>query len=283
MLHRKTQNSMRQFFLYLIIISVLTVGLKAQEVPDGAQERLGKLYGRLINNFNDTVRLRVNDSIKVIIDSYVRSDTVFSHKFSGLRYLGQIISPDSLIKIVTWNLVLLNSPGKYFSYIIKRGEPGGRNTVYSLSSVYKEAPVKTDTTYTESDWYGALYYDLKPYKTGNETCWILLGIDYGNELISRKIIEVLTINSGGSLLFGKKWFSDGAKPGFRVVLEYGSTAMMTLRFASEKSIVFDHLVPFSSDRENDRQFYGPDYSYDAYNLIDGVWKLQINVDARNKQ
>jgi hypothetical protein len=274
---------MKRFLLNLFIISVLTVSLYAQEVPDSTQERLEKLYGRLINNYNDTIRLRVNDSIQVIIDSYVRSDTVFSHKFSGLRYLGQVMSPDSLIKIVTWNLVLANRPGKYFSYIIKRGEPGSRNTVYSLSSDYNEAPVKTDTTYIASDWYGALYYDLKPYKAGNETCWILLGIDYGNEFISRKIIEVLSISPDGSLSFGKKLFSNGEKSGFRVVLEYGSAAMMTLRFASEKSIVFDHLVPFSPAQANDRQFYGPDYSYDAYNLTDGVWKLQINVDARNKQ
>jgi hypothetical protein len=275
---------MKRLFLYLfIILSLVTVNLNAQEVPSGAQETLEKLYGRLVNNFNDTVRLRINDSIKVIIDSYVRSDSVFSHKFSGLRYLGQITSPDSLIKIITWNLVLANSPGKYFSYIIKRGEAGGRNEVYSLLSDYKESPVKKDTTYTLTDWYGALYYDLKPFKADNGTCWILLGIDYGNEFISRKIIDVLSFNKDGSLLLGKKWFSDADKSAFRVVLEYGSSAMMTLRFATEKSIVFDHLVPFSPAQANDRQFYGPDYSYDAYNLTDGVWKLQINVDARNRE
>jgi len=275
---------MKRLFLYLIIIlSLVTVNINAQEVPAGAQETLEKLYGRLVNNYNDTIRLRVNDSIKVIIDSYVRSDTVFIHKFSGLRYLGQITSPDSLIKIITWNLVLANSPGKYFSYIVKKGESGGRNQVYSLLSDYKESPVKTDTTYTLKDWYGALYYDLKPFKEDNRTCWILLGIDYGNEFISRKIIDVLSFNSDGSLILGKKWFSDAEKSAFRVVLEYGSSAMMTLRFATEKSIVFDHLVPFSPAQANDRQFYGPDYSYDAYNLTDGAWKLQINVDARNKE
>jgi hypothetical protein len=275
---------MRLLFLYLIIIlSVKSSSLKAQESTPGPQETLEKLYGRLVNNYNDTVRLRVNDSIKVIIDSYVKSDTVFDHKFRSLRYLGQITSPDSLIKIVTWNLVLANAPGKYFTYIIKKGEPGSRNTVYYLTSNYSETPVKTDTSYTVADWYGALYYDLKPYTADNKTCWILLGIDYGNEFISRKIIEVLSFSSDGSLLFGKKWFSDTDKLRFREVLEYGSSAMMTLRFASEKSIVFDHLVPFSPAQENDRQFYGPDYSYDAYNLTDGVWKLVINVDARNKE
>jgi hypothetical protein len=59
--------------------------------------------------------------------------------------------------------------------------------------------------------------------------------------------------------------------------------MMSLRFTSDKSIVFDHLVPFSPAMKDDRQYYGPDYSYDAYHFENGLWKLMINVDARNKE
>lgn len=277
---------MKRLIIYLILISAFSTGKVYSQHNDtipGPEELLGTLYGRLVNNFNDTVRIRVNDSIKVIIDSYVRSDSVFTHKFSGLRYLGQIMSPDSAIKIVTWNLVLGNSPGKYFSYIIKRGAKGEKSKVYSLFSDYRESEIKKDTTYSIQDWYGALYYDIRPYRTDNKTCWILLGIDYGNQLISRKIIEVLSFSPDGNLLLGKKWFEKDKKLKFREVLEYGSSGMMTLRFVSEKSIVFDHLVPFSPSQAGDRQFYGPDYSYDAYNLADGVWRLKINVEARNKE
>jgi hypothetical protein len=277
---------MKRFFIYLIIIAAISsrrANAQDSDTIPGPGELLGTLYGRLVNNYNDTVRIRVNDSIKVIIESYVKSDSVFNHKFSGLRYLGQIVSPDSAVKIVTWNLVLGNSPGKYFCYIIKRGAKGEKNRVYTLASDYREAVIKEDTTYSISDWYGALYYDIRLYRIDNITCWILLGIDYGNQLISRKIIEVLNITPEGSLFFGKKWFAENDKLSFRKVLEYGSSGMMTLRFASEKSIVFDHLVPFSPAQTGDRQFYGPDYSYDAFNLTDGIWKLKINVDARNKE
>jgi hypothetical protein len=277
---------MKRFFLYFIIVAAFSVGSANAQSADtiaGPGELLSNLYGRLVNNYNDTVRIRVNDSIKVIIDSYVRSDSVFNHKFSDLRYLGQIMSPDSAIKIVTWNLVLGNRPGKYFCFIIKRGVKGEKNKVYSLTSDYKESGIKNDTTYSISDWYGALYYDIRPFRIGDKTCWILLGIDYGNQLISRKVIEVLNFTPEGTLYFGKKWFSEDKKLRFREVLEYGSSGMITLRFASEKSIVFDHLVPFSQSQTGDRQFYGPDYSYDAYNLADGIWKLKINVEARNKE
>lgn len=277
---------MKRSFLYLIIMVSLSAGkLNAQynDTIPGPEELLGTLYGRLVNNFNDTVRIRVNDSIKVIVDSYVRSDSVFNHRFSGLRYLGQIMSPDSAIKIVTWNLVLGNSPGKYYCYIIKKGAKGEKNRVYTLASDYRESGINKDTTYSIPDWYGALYYEVRPYMTNNIKCWILLGIDYGNQLISRKIIEVLSFTPEGALVLGKKWFEDDKKLRFREILEYGSSGMITLRFASEKSIVFDHLVPFSPSQAGDRQYYGPDYSYDAYNLTDGIWKLKINVDARNKE
>ena len=275
---------MRSVILYLILFISLSTGIaKSQISAKDTPQVLEELFNRLVDNYNDTDRIRINDSIRLIIDGYVKSDTVFSHRFTNLRYLGQIMSPDSLLKIITWNLVLENAPGRYFCYFIRKQEPGESNKIYRLSASYNENPVKTDTTYTESDWYGALYYDLKPYKTNDKSFWVLLGIDYGNAFISRKIIEVLSFAPDNSIIFGRKWFASGEEIKFRDVFEYASNAMMSLRFKSDSSIVFDHLVPFSASHKDDRQYYGPDYSFDAYNFKNGLWKLIINVDARNKE
>jgi len=275
---------MRRIIVYLIIITSISTSMaKGQITANDTPQVLEKLYGRLVNNFDDNDRLRINDSIRLIIDSYVASDTVFNHRFTNLRYLGQITSPDSLLKIITWNLVLRSGPSQYFCYFIRKQEPGKENRVYRLTTTYKEEPVKTDTIYTEPDWYGALYYDIKPYITNDKSCWVLLGIDYGNLFISRKIIEVLSFTPEGSIIFGKKWFASGEKIKFRDVFEYASNGMMSLRFSSDSSIVFDHLVPFSPALKDDRQYYGPDYSFDAYYFENGLWRLTINVDARNKE
>lgn len=257
--------------------------LKGQDPSVDTPVVLEKLFGRLVNNNDDTTRLRINDSIRIIVDSYVRSDSIFNHNFTSLRYLGQITSPDSLLKIVTWNLVLINSPGKYFCYFIKRGEPGKSNRVYSLTTDYRGGLIMTDTTYTISDWYGALYYDLKPYIIAGKRCWVLLGIDFSDPVISRKIIDVLSFASDDSILFGKKWFESGDQLRYRQVFEYASNGMMTLRFTSDKSIVFDHLVPIFQSQKTDRQLYGSDFSFDAYNFENGIWRFSLNVDARNKE
>ncbi len=274
---------MRSYFLYFIFFIFLPAELaKSQVSVKETPQVLEELYDRLIDNYNDNERIRINDSIRMILDGYVKSDTVFSHRFTNLRYLGQIVSPDSLLKIITWNLVLGNEPGRYFCYFIRKQKPGIKNLIYRLSANYNEIPVKTDTTYTEPEWYGALYYDLKPYVIDNRCCWVLLGIDYGNALISRKIIEVLNFTPEDAIVFGRKWFVSGEDKKYRAVFEYASNAMMSLKFRSDNSIIFDHLVPFSPSMKEDHQYYGPDYSSDAYNFENGLWKLIINVDARNQ-
>lgn len=262
----------------------LSAGRANSQTPEkDSSTKLEELFDRLVGNYDDNERIRINDSIRLILDDYVKSDSVFTYRFTNLRYLGQIMSPDSLLKIVTWNLVLENQPGRYYCYFIRKPDQGIVNKIYRLSVSYNESPLRTDTIYTESDWYGALYYDVKPVIIDNNRCWVLLGIDYGNANISRKIIEVLTFNPDNTIAFGKKWFDSGKDINFRAVFEYASNAMMSLRFRSDNSIVFDHLVPFSPSKKDDHEFYGPDYSLDAYDYKDRMWKLLTNVDVRNQE
>lgn len=275
---------MKSFLFCIILLTFLQSNSAKCQISKGdTPQRLEELFNSLADNYNDNDRIRINDSIRMILDDYVKSDSVFIHRFTNLRYLGQITSPDSLLKIVTWNLLLEKEPSRYYCYLIRKRENGAENKIYSLSATYSDNPVNTDTTYTQSDWYGALYYDLKPYIVDGIRCWIMLGIDYGNPDISTKIIDVLNINTDGSIAFGKKWFAAGDEKKYRVVFRYASNAMMSLRFKSQNSIIFDHLVPFKPAQKDDHQFYGPDYSLDSYNFDNGIWKLKINVDVRNEE
>jgi len=242
---------------------------------------LEKLFSRLIASNEDAERIQINDSIDLIIQSYAGSDTVFNHKFTNLRYLGQITSRNSQLKIITWNLVLKDSISRYYCYLIHNS--GKRNLAYRLEGVYREGPVRTDTVYSDKNWYGALYYDLRPFKKDDQTNWVLLGIDYGNQAITRKIIDVLSFASDGSIILGKKIFATGEALKYREVLEYGSEAVISLKFLTDKSIVFDHLVPVSPALKGKKEYYGPDFSYDAYGLEKGTWKFKSNVDVKNKK
>jgi hypothetical protein len=268
-----------EIFFILSAFSLLTAQNNQPDIPAS----LEKLFGRLKINYNSSERLAINDSIKVIIESYASSDTVFNHRFQNLRYLGQVTSPDSLLKIITWNLILDDGNNRYFCYLIRRLQKSGPLKVYNLTGSYREEPVRSDTIYSPSDWYGALYYDIKPFQFNDQTNYVILGIDYGNSFVTRKIIDVLSFNSKGDIVLGMKCFNDVKEAKFRVVFEFASTAVMSLRFNSDSSIVFDHLSPFSPEYKDNRQFYGPDFSFDSYNLENGMWRFKTNVDVRKKE
>lgn len=275
---------MKNLALCVLLFLTVSNGLaKCQISTAEMSASLEKLYGRLNSVAEDSIRLRINDSIKFFIDSYVASDRIFTHTFSNLKHLGQITSSDSVIKIVTWNLVLNNEPGRYFCYFIRKSAEGSANDVYYLTHSYDDKKILADTVYSQSDWYGALYYDIRPFYADNRKCWVLLGISYSNPMLTRKIIEVLDFTRENKIIFGRKWFDSGKSLYFRHILEYSASAVISLRFRSDSSIVFDHLVLLPPSGFDDRLYYGPDYSYDAFIFNNGVWSLSINIDARNSQ
>jgi hypothetical protein len=261
----------------------INCSLNGQTLKKGTAGELEGMMKRLRENISPEEKLKINDSVKYIIEAYANSDTIFKHRFSNLRFLGQIDSPDSLVKILTWNLILADGANKYFCYIIRRHDISAKAIVYKLTGLYREDPVKTDIIYAQSDWYGALYYDIRPFISGGETCYTLLGIDYGNSFITRKIIDVLTFRQPNTLIFGRKCFTDGKSFQHRVVFEFASTVAMSLRFETGMSIIFDHLSPISPEYKDNHQYYGPDFSFDGYYLENGLWLLKQNIDIRNKQ
>jgi hypothetical protein len=272
----------KKYMILFLVLSYLSQLQGQKNQPDVSAD-LEKLFGRLKENYDSQKKLTINDSIKLIIESYASSDTVFDHRFANLRYLGQITSPDSLIKIITWNLILENGDNRYFCYLIRRSWKTEQSSVFKISGLYREAPIRTDTIYSLSNWYGALYYDVRPFKFGDQVNYVLLGIDYGNSFITRKIIDVLSFNSKDEIVFGMNCFTDGKDIKPRIVFEFASTAVMSLRFNNDNSIVFDHLSPFSPEFKDNRQFYGPDFSFDSYDFERGMWRLKTNIDIRNKE
>jgi hypothetical protein len=271
----------RIILIFIIAIAIPCADAYSQNLKTDISSTLRDLFSRLPTSREDNERIRINDSINFIIEGYAGSDSVFAHKFTNVRNLGQIHSHDSQLKILTWNLLLDSSKSRYYCYFIHRS--GKENIVSKLEGLYREEPVRDDTIYSEKDWYGALYYDLRDVKKDKQTYWVLLGIDYGNPSITRKIIDILSFTPEGRVILGKKLFVSGNLTKYREVLEYSSDAVMSLKFHNDKSIIFDHLVPVSTALKGKKEFYAPDYSYDAYNLEKGMWRFKANVDVRNKK
>ena len=271
--------------LYLIIIILICTGavnLSGQGKLPAVQNDLQRMFIAIRPNGNLPDRIKSNDSIRIILGNYASSDSVFRHRFSTIRSLGQITSPDSLLKILTWNFVDADSRSTYFAFLVKRDIKKGGGKVFFLQAPGREFPENTDTIYNIRNWYGALYYDLRPFEYMGNVKYVALGIDYGSQFITRKLIEVISFRGDEGIEFGAPCFSDGKNLRSRVVFEYASTAVMSLKFESEGQIVFDHLSPVSPQYRDNRQFYGPDFSFDAFVLDKGTWKYKADIDIKNK-
>lgn len=268
--------------IFVIILSAGTYNVSGQNQDPSLL--LGRLFSRVHLAVDDREKIRLNDSIDIIVNQYVRSDSVLSHNFPYLRNLGQILSPDSRLKIVNWNLVLRDGTNRYFVYIISKArKKDDVNKVYALKAVSRSQNPDTMKVYDESNWYGALYYSIQPFRNGKKDCYLLLGIDFGRDMMTRKTIDILTFDENGKLLFGSDCLIRGGKRKFRHVIEYSSDGLVSLRMNSRKMVVFDHISPYSSGHEGMADSMGAGLSFDGYRLKHGNWEYISNVDVRNKK
>ena len=278
------QKNNLKFLIILALCCFFTHSTYSQNDTLSISQMLERLFGRLILEREDSVRLKVNDSIKTIVDEVVEADSIFDFNFTNVRFLGQITSTDSIIKIVSWNLNLRDEPGKYFCYLIKKNEQDASNSIYKLTADYSLANISRDTVYTAENWYGALYYELRPTIVTGVKCWIALGINYSNPLITKKMIDIVAFKPDGVIEFGSPVFSLSENELIkREVFQYSADAAMTLRFFDDNTIVFDHLVPFAPELVGKPEYYGPDFSYDAFIFKNGTWNFKLDIDVRNEE
>ncbi|NLN31744.1 MAG: hypothetical protein GX158_11045 [Bacteroidales bacterium] len=273
----------RACYLLILLLSVSLTGTKARANKADAGLILENLYDRITASVDDDEKLRLNDSVRIILGAYAESDSVFVHSFENLRYLGQITSPDRKLKIITWNVFLRNSPNRYFCYIIRKEGRKMPNTVFSLSGMNREEPVRDDIIYTSDNWYGALYYSIQPFRNNRQLCYLVLGLDYGNMKVSRKIIDVLTFSPDDSLVFGLDCFirEEGRK--LREVLEYSPEGIISLRMENNKTVVFDEPVTVITGHGDGYELTAAGVSFSGYVRQRGNWKFVSGIDVKNKK
>jgi len=268
-------------WIIICTFSLLSLSqVKGQSVVNDVSETLQKLYTAILNA-DDDERIRLNDSVKLIINDYVMSDSLFRHRFDNLRYLGQIDSPDGKLKFITWNLPLRNGENRYYLYIIRKNKKREKNTVYKLEGKYRQESVSTDKIYSAGDWYGALYYSIQPFRYKGNKLYLILGLDSDNINNSRKIIDFLDFDDKDEIIFGKDCLLRDSKKKYREVLEYSADGMISLRLRTKKLIVFDHVDPFAMGHENDPESFGAGLSFDGYSFRKGNWEFVSDIDVRN--
>lgn len=257
------------------VVNTSTGSVTASSVT--VAEKLNTYFNEIDLSENDSITYSINEKIKQEVLEFAEADSNFYKISIGCGRIGSVISPDSKLKIISWNYKLQDNGFAYETIIIKNSnKKKPKVKAWSISS--KEAFKPTENKiYNSKNWYGSLYYNIVPWKGD----YILLGYSTYNNISKVKVIEVLNLEKKRPT-FGQKVFKKGNKTFSRMVFEYSYMANMSLVYNSEtKQFVFDHLSPEEPSMKGLYQYYGPDFSVDILQERGKIWEYKSDVDVRN--
>lgn len=261
-----------------VFLAFLGVAVSAKDNPDLPEIDSINYYFTLIKESkSDYEKQELNNYLISYLREFLLTASSFNADYNDVKNLSVLKSDDGKLRVYTWNLNFQDGSFKYFGFLQYKDNKG-----ISLNFL-EDKKYKTDVSIrlyqTCNEWYGALYYEIITKKWNSYTYYTLIGWDGADFLINRKIVEVLYFDRRNTPVFEKKIFKLNRTNTGRLVFEYADRATMILRFNKQKDmIVMDHLAPSESKYLNMFQFYGPDFSYDAFIYRGGKWILQQDIN-----
>jgi len=285
------------FFSAIINFSVLAQ-LSADETRyySSLEDSLKYISQRVFYSKSEANRFEANKQFLSMWNLILKDEKSMQYPFDSLRKdVSILMAPDKKFRIITWDMRKDDQTYFYFGFIqvnqLKKGkkkkekveEDNNNYQVFQL--IDKSNTVKNPENYIAdpSKWFGMLYVDAIK---SDDDFYTLIGWDGNSQLIQRKFIDILTFKSDGTPIFGKDVFKFPGKLGKRVMFEYATEVAMSLKYnPSRKEIVFSHLAPNTPDPilAGQFQYYGPDGSYDALFMKNGVWNYKPAIDIKKEK
>lgn len=225
---------------------------------------------------------KASESFRLLLMSVLDMEGCFEYDFNELTTVSTIKSPDEKFRIFNWNLPHDDETHEYFCFILHFDKKTNSTHWEELLDSSKRIN-KIQSKYLKPDqWLGALYYEIIPVKQSKtRTVYTLLGWDGNTRSTTKKIIDAISFD-GSKIKLGAPIFKSEKGTTKRFILEYSSDSMVSLRWnKKEKRIIFDHLSPRDPMMTGVYSYYGPDMTYDSFNLEKGKWIFNSDVDVRN--
>lgn len=274
---------MKQFIIIIFFfISQITVTAqsKAKTIDAKAVEQLSvledsiALLARIV--VTDSIsenRLTAQEKLMPLFRKALNINNSFNYTFEKLENIAVLNDPERNFRIFTWQLMVDINRYKYFGVVqINRSKP----LFYELKDVAKEIQKPENQYLTSEKWFGALYYNIKPFKTKEGMKYLLFGFNAHDTIEKIKICDVLSLNSGaprfGSPVFVKE--ERGMKKKLnRIILYHSVEAAIRLNYDDNMDmIVHDHLTDIGYKNPEIPFVSVPDGTYEAYKLQKGIWE-----------
>jgi hypothetical protein len=283
----------------LLLITVFFLGLNAfsntlgKHIIDSTlvedEIRLSQKVAELVEIRFDDAKLDVlATDIVTDFENVLKKQGSFYYPFDSIFSIGKIQSNDGLVRIFTWYAIKADGSHIHFGFIQYLSKAEKEVLLFPLIDKSNEIKELEMASLTNDNWYGATYYEIIESKSQYGQLYVLLGWD-GNTIYSnKKVVESLVFTESGRPKFGKPVFVSGRSKVKRIVFEYSRMASMMLTYSTDfQMIVMDHLSPSSPIYNGNKQFYGPDFSYDALKYEDGLWvyypAINFKPEENNKR
>ena len=209
---------------------------------------------------------RMIDSMSLVL----AAPNSFNYFFECLSTVSVVYPPDSTFRVFTWQVYIDQEHYQQYGILQRNTAEPNFFVLTDKSDVFDVLP-RTEQLDAQN-WLGALYYNVYPFKVGQQTAYLLFGLDSYSYWSRRKMIEVLTFAPDGSPVFGLPVFDITGNKWSRFWIEYSAYSSARLNFDTEENkIIFDYLqsVP-RPDGQGDMMT--PDGTYEAFELRKGTWK-----------
>ena len=272
------------FFIALIfhlplLFSQTQVGLKTVTISDERkinEELIEELGSALLTELPDDVKDSVSNELKELLTIELSKKEAFTHSFKKVKSFSILTPKDSSFRIFNWSIPYLDGTHSYECGILKRNDSLVKFMTLQDSLLDKET-LKNFSGNSEN-WIGGLYYEIIEKKNKLNTYYTLLAWDGNNLMTNKKHIDVLWFDQSNAVHFGAPIFETNRRKFSRVLFEFGGQNSMRLFYDDDLDrIVFDHLSPPRSSLEGIYEYYGADFTYDAYQWENDKWVLMKEI------
>lgn len=256
-------------------------------IPAFAQEKSFVEYEEELSEYAFAMMDSIYDNRATAAASFVkRLEEVlqmpgsYQHPFNKFREVSVSVLPseDDQFRIFTWQLCVNENHFIYGGFIQMAGE---QSKIFALTDGSAALRRPRSAVLDADEWYGVLYYNIKPMsKRKKNKYYTLFGFDANTLYTRRKVMDVLYFENGepkfGAPVFNIAEANKLPRTDHRFIIEYSGTASATLNYNEElEMIIYDHLIPFPSPYAEEGTAMMPDGSYHGFKLKRGKWN---NID-----
>ena len=276
---------MKRVSIYLVVFlfaNALTAQTQKPTIKPADFKRLQELEvliadlaRRAVQDTLVNTRLVANGQMIPLIKEALTIPNSFNYAFTKIENISIQQPQDGTFRILTWQLYINDDEYKYFGYVqLNRPKP----PIIELSDASQNLKDSDKESLSPDRWFGAVYYNLKEFKTNDGMKYLLFGYNANDKNEKIKLLDVLVLR-GGQVRFGSPVLEVADIQGVRkqklhrLILSYSAEATMRLNFDPEMNIIIhDHLEQMASKTSSLPFTYVPDGTYEAFQLQkDGMW------------